>query len=173
MPTNQSVFRKYLNDVFVETGSFLGDGIQQALEAGFKNVISIELADKYFQHCQSRFENDQRVKIVKGDSGIVLLDVIRFINQPITFWLDGHHSCGDTALGKYWSPLLVELEQIGLHHVKNHTILIDDMRCWKAEFDKIKFGEVEIKKALLEINPKYAFRYEDGYEPNDILVAQL
>ena len=46
MPSKVENFKKYPNPVFVETGSLMGDGIQQALEAGFQKVISIELSEK-------------------------------------------------------------------------------------------------------------------------------
>lgn len=56
------------------------------------------------------------------------------INERITFWLDGYYSCCDTALGKYWSPLIQELEHIKNHSIKNHIILIDDMQYWTDEY---------------------------------------
>ena len=50
------------------------------------------------------------------------------ISEPITFWLDGHWSAGDTAQGDTNTPLLQELVEISNHHIKNHTILVDDIR---------------------------------------------
>ena len=41
MPSNTENFRKYPNEIFIETGSYMGDGVQQALDAGFKNVVTI------------------------------------------------------------------------------------------------------------------------------------
>lgn len=79
----------------------MGDGVQQALKAGFPEVISIGLSNKYFDITRKRFASDPRVRIVRGDSYKVLPDFKRSINKKITFWLDGHHSCGDTALGDY------------------------------------------------------------------------
>lgn len=173
MPSPSNIFQKYPNNYFVETGSGGGEGIQRAISAGFQKIISIELSEKYFNICKKKFESNENVEIVLGDSSIVLSSIILSINQPITFWLDGHHSCGDTALGKYWSPLMIELEQIGNHSSKNHTILIDDLRCWNVNNPVIRFGEKEIKESILKINEKYTFVYEDGHVPNDILVARV
>ena len=53
MPSKKEIFQKYINNYFIETGSYLGDGIQQAIDAGFKNIISIELSDKYFNICKN------------------------------------------------------------------------------------------------------------------------
>lgn len=50
------VFRKYPNDFFIETGSFIGDAINSAIITGFKNIISIELADKYYNIAKNRFK---------------------------------------------------------------------------------------------------------------------
>ena len=173
MPSKTENFGKYPNDLFIETGSFTGDGIQQALNAGFKNVISIELSDKYFEVSRSRFTNNPNVKIIKGDSFKILPDILKDINEPVTFWLDGHHSCVDTALGEHWAPLIQELNVIKEHSIKTHTILIDDMRCWEHPNPTHGFYKDDIFKKLLEINKDYNFTYEDGVQEKDILVAHL
>ena len=173
MPSNTENFRKYKNKYFIETGSFVGDGIQQALDAGFEKVISIELSDKYYELCKNRFINNSNVKIVKGDSYKVLPEILKDIDEPITFWLDGHHSCGDTALGDFWAPLMQELDVIKDHRIKSHTILIDDMRCWEEPNPVHGFYKEDIFNKLLEMNTDYKFTYEDGIQENDILVSFL
>jgi hypothetical protein len=173
MPSNIENFKKCPNNIFIETGSFLGDGIQQALDAGFSKVISIELSDKYFSICKNRFSNNSNVSIIKGDSFLVLPSIMENVNEQVTFWLDGHHSCGDTALGEHWAPLMQELDVIKNHIVKTHTIMIDDMRCWEEPNAVHGFYKEDIFKKLLEINSEYKFTYEDGLQENDILVAHI
>lgn len=173
MPSNRENFKKYLNNHFIETGSYLGDGIQQAIDSGYQNIVSIELADKYFDYCTKRFINNTNIKIIKGDSFKVLPSILNEIKEPITFWLDGHHSCGDTGLGKYWAPLMQELEVIKTHPVKTHTIMIDDMRCWELPNPVHGFYKDDIIKILLEINKDYIFTYENGLVENDILIAHV
>jgi len=172
MPSKKEIFKKYINNYFIETGSYLGDGIQQAIDAGFKKIISIELSDKYYNLCKNKFKNNLNVKIIHGDSFKILPTIISEINEPITFWLDGHYSCDDTALGEYWTPLIQELDEIKKHKIKNHTILIDDMRCWKEPNPVHGFCTLDIFNKLKEINNLYHFLYEDGIEQNDILVAK-
>ena len=46
MPSNVDNFKRFKNELFIETGSFYGEGIQQAIDAGFENIISIELSPK-------------------------------------------------------------------------------------------------------------------------------
>jgi RimJ/RimL family protein N-acetyltransferase len=169
--TRNNLFKKYLNPFFVETGSYIGDGIQEALDANFNEIYSIELSDKYFDISCERFRNNKKVHIIKGDSSILLYDLIKDINQNITFWLDGHCSEGDTAKGVYYTPLIQELDQIKKHQINTHTIIIDDMRLWDEKDDKIGFGKDKIIEKILEINPNYKIVYENGYADNDILVA--
>lgn len=177
MPSNTQIFNKYPNNIFIETGSYIGDGIQQALDAGFSKVISIELSEKYYKISKERFIDNPNVEVVLGDSYQVLPDVLKDINEPITFWLDGHNSGDDTGYGEFMVPLIQELDAIKEHIIKTHTILIDDMRLWPdvdAEQDEfIGFHKDDIFNKLFELNPEYKLSYEDGYEENDILVARV
>ena len=72
MPSTTENFKKHINNIFIETGSYLGDGIQEAINAGYKKIISIELSDKYHFISTNRFLNNRNVSVVKGDSFKVL-----------------------------------------------------------------------------------------------------
>lgn len=165
-------FKKYSNPVFVETGTYVGDGVQMALDAGFSSVYSIELSPQLYTRARQRFIDNPHVKIFQGDFETMLFHVIKDIHQPITFWLDGHYSGGPTTHGAKNTAVLEELEQIKRHPIKTHTILIDDMRCCETWwFDGI--SKQQIIDKVKEINPNYEISYEDGFAPNDILVAQI
>jgi hypothetical protein len=161
MPGSKLLFSKYMNPVFIETGSAFGDGIQQAKDAGFKTIYSIELHEEAFSSCKKRFSKDNNITIIRGDSSVALSPLLDKIVQPTTFWLDGHDE------DQY--PLLKELEAIKKHPIKTHTIIIDDLRM----FDENKHGLSLkiIKDKIIEINPHYEFILENGHIPNDILVA--
>lgn len=173
MPTQTNIFKNYPNNYFIETGSYIGNGIAQAIDAGFKHIISIELSYKYFVLCKNKFQNYSFVNIIHGDSCKILSNVISYIREPITFWLDGHYSSGDTAIGQYPSPLMQELDSISNHLIKNHTIIIDDMRCWQKSDPLYNFDTFDIIKKIYEINPKYKIEYVDGHEKSDILIAHI
>lgn len=173
MSSNTENFKKYKTDLFIETGSYVGDGIQQALDAGYKKVISIELSDKYFKESKDRFISEPRVTLVQGDSYKVLPEIMGRVDTKVTFWLDGHHSCGDTALGDYWAPLMQELDVIKDHKIKDHTIMIDDMRCWQEPNPVHGFFIDDIYEKLKEINPNYQIDFLYGSVENDILVAHI
>lgn len=170
MPIIDNLFEKYKNnDCFVESGSFLGDGIQKALDARFKKIVSIELSSIYYDHCVTRFKDNKNVNLYLGDSEDLLKNIISKINEPITFWLDGHNSGANTAFGKHESPLMQELNIIKKHPIRTHTIIIDDLRCWMKphyEFDKD-----DIESFLKTINNEYILTFENGFIENDILVA--
>jgi len=170
--TTVDVFKKHPNPVFIETGSYIGDGINMALMAGFSEVYSIELSPQLYNKCIIRFSGRNNVHIYQGDSTIVLKKLLPKINQRVTFWLDGHYSGPGTALGKTNSPILQELAIIASHPIKNHTILIDDVRLFgTVEFDFVDINE--IVDAIRKINPNYIFYFENGYVPNDVLVAKI
>ena len=184
---NLQIFKDYKNNnFFLETGAYYGVGIQQALDAGYENIVSIELSEHYYNLCKQKFQNNKNVNLVLGDSADVLALVLRNIDEPITFWLDGHYSCGNTAKGKYWSPLMQELDAISKHPCQTHTIIIDDMRCWNVNNPNHPFSWVQIEEKIKGINSNYIFTYlktKEEYYPTqhdwpegllgDILIASI
>jgi len=170
MPIINNLFEKYKNTkYFFESGTHIGDGVQKALDAGFEKIISVELGQNYYDHCVSRFKNNEYVNLYLGDTEDLMESLISKINEPITFWLDGHNSGYDTAWGKHESPLIQELEIIKKHHMNTHTLIIDDLRCW--EKPHYNFDKNDVIEFVLSINPNYEIIFEDGHVPNDILVA--
>lgn len=169
MPASTHLFKKYLNPVFIETGANLGDGIQAALESGFKEIYSIEIDPAFYQHCKDRFKDVPNVFVIQGDSGSQLIKLMKAINEPITFWLDAHH-VGGYRRGKEISPLLQEIAAIGSHHIKTHTLIIDDLRDWSIGWHG--FNTDVLKQNISLINSDYCFIFEDGLIPHDILVAK-
>jgi len=177
MSAPRGLFRKYPNHIFIETGSYKGDGIQQALDEGFNTIYSIELSKNLYKNCVDKFKENNNIHLILGDSGEMLDTLLTMIKESVTFWLDGHYSGGETALGSLNSPLLQELEAIKNHNVKNHTILIDDLRGWDKNIHGFDINNLMEK--IKEINPDYIFTFEDGYDYdlkitylNDILVAR-
>jgi hypothetical protein len=65
--TTSEVFAKYPNKYFVESGSFVGDGIQAAIDAGFKHIYSIELKQSFYENDCLRFAFYPFVKLFLGD----------------------------------------------------------------------------------------------------------
>ena len=176
MPASVELFKRYLNPAFIETGTYLGEGVKHALAAGFLTIRSVELSEKLFADNVRRFAQQPAVKIFQGSSEEQLWNMIEDVRQPMTLWLDAHYSAGITAKGSENSPILKELRIIGRHPIKTHTILIDDRRqVGTADFDFIT--EDQIKAAILAINPAYRITYDTGSHAdkmflNDIIVAR-
>lgn len=165
-------FAKFPNRVFVETGSSYGNGIDMALSVGFRSIYSIEVQRDLFQHCKERFANHPEVVLFHGYSEDLLYDIIKDIDEPITFWLDGHGHEDSPMLGRKYSPIMQELEAIKKHPIKTHTIMVDDVRLFGSLlFDHVPASDIVNK--VLEINPNYEISYELGYVSNDILVAKI
>jgi hypothetical protein len=171
MPATADNFRPYPNSVFIETGTWHGDGIQAALDAGFREVRSIELSPALHQQARTRFARRPEVKLWLGSSGEVLRDVIADVTEPATFWLDAHYSGGDSMLGPEACPVLLELAILAEHPVKTHTLLIDDVRCFGSTYSV----DVEsVRRAISAINPAYRMSFDRSGWPQlglDILVA--
>jgi len=165
-----SSFRKYNNNhYFVETGSGSGAGISFAIMAGFQEVRSVEAVNSSYALCCKKFDDVPIVKLWNGDSSKLLWEMIQDINEPITFWLDGHYH--KSIAGVNTSPLIHELKIIAKHPVKSHTIMIDDIRRVNVNPVAMNMTVPDIITHLREINPKYQFTFEDGFVKNDILVA--
>jgi SAM-dependent methyltransferase len=176
MPLMTQTIKPFNNKVFLETGCYEGCGIQTAIDAGYEKIISIDISEYYLELCREKFKNDKRVKLILGDSAEVLGDIIKSINEPIVFWLDGHYSGGDKPRGKYLSPLMQELDFISKHNIKTHTILIDDMWCWKEMNNEYHddFDVNMIVNKIYDINPNYTIDFVDGAcFKKDILLAHV
>ena len=169
-------FDEFKNYYFIETGTFSGDGLAKAIACGaFVEFRSIEYQESLYRDSMRRFFGKKNVFLRKGDSAKDLWDMIKDIDKPATFWLDAHIFPPRTDGGKN-CPLIEELEQIGRHPIKTHTILIDDMHCAGTEsFDYITKEDLIAK--LHEINPAYRIYYipggDAGEYPQNVMVAVI
>ncbi len=126
--------QKHNISILVETGSYLGDMIE-AQKRRFKQIFSIELGVDLHRNAVKRFKSNEHIKILLGDSGKILPNILSEINEPAIFWLDGHYSAGITAKGDKECPIYEELNAIFNSKKINHILLIDDARCFNGEGD--------------------------------------
>lgn len=140
----QNNIRKLQKDhgltTFVETGTFMGDMVE-AQRTYFKKLYSIELGKDLYNQAVARFNKYPHIKIIHGDSGVILNDLLREIHEPALFWLDGHYSAGITAKGDKNTPIMEELRTI-LSQKYDHVILIDDARLFIGEGDYPTIDEI-------------------------------
>lgn len=171
----RDAFLQFKNHYFVESGTYAGDGIKMALDAGFQEIFSIEILPQYYKNCITKFANYNNVHLILGDSVKIFPEILKKIDAPATFWLDAHFCSYDGKRQREGyiaktTSLEEELLAIRNHPIKEHTILIDDVRLFDtAHMERISLKKV--KDLLRSINPDYRIFFIDGSYPNDILVA--
>ena len=177
MPSRRG-FDKYRNPVLIESGSYNGDGIQDALTNGFDRVISFEVSASLHAACKRRFQGNPKVTLVHGSTNKCLPEYLQSIRDPITFWLDGHYShvpeC--SFVGKP-CPIIEELQVI-MSFSSGRTkdvILIDDRRLMRPSAvlsdGMFSVRESDVVEILRKINPNFQISYIDGHVKDDIIVA--
>jgi len=170
-----SHLKKYNNKIFVETGTFLGNGLQCALDADFQKCYTIEIHPYLFEKAKFRFKKEiknGRVVLYLGNSEKLLANIVDQLQQPATFWLDAHISSQYGEKLAKNCPILEELDTIKNHTIKTHTLLIDDVNCFsRPAHDRISLDTV--KNKILEINANYKFEMLDAALPKNILAAYI
>jgi len=107
-----------------------------AMRFFFSLLYSIELDPKLAENAKVQFRKESNINITEGDSSIQLPKLLSTLSEPALFWLDGHYSGANTALGDKQSPVMEELEAIALHkHRSKSIILIDDARLFNGTND--------------------------------------
>lgn len=151
--------------VFIETGTYYGDTVA-AVKDMYANVISIEVDETLYKKACQRFAADQNVRIVHGDCASELQAILATLKEPATFWLDGHYSGGETGKGVIEDPILISLNQIAAHPVREHVIFIDDARTFDGRENHPDISEV--LNGIKKIDVRYIIRVQ-----NDIIVATV
>lgn len=116
---------------WVETGTHYG-GTTAFLAAKAKHVYSIEAMPELAQAAVERFQSTPNVTIIQGLSEDSLPGILDGIQEPVSFWLDGHFSAGNTFQGLSDTPIREELAAIEPHlpSWSTVTVLVDDVRCF-------------------------------------------
>jgi len=177
LPPSYNLLSKYPNRYFIESGSYRGDAIQQAIDAGFQQIRSMDIDKENVVFCHHRFDlyhgGHPNVLVRQGDSSKDFYQLFGGVQEPITFWLDAHSQLFEDEMEMGCPfPLLKELEQISKHTVKNHTILIDDILVLTHP-DVTGWSRQTIEAALMNINPAYRFEYVANPVKNNLLIAAV
>lgn len=154
MSVVRSYLCKYNLKRFVETGTYLGDTLEYIAREGVV-CTSIELSEQLHAKAMERFAGFENVNLILGNSAQEMPKLLKGLEKPTLFWLDGHYSGGFTAKGEKDSPIMVELEAIYNHAVAGHVILIDDARCFDGTNDYPQLDEL-----LRRINKEGRYKSE-------------
>jgi hypothetical protein len=134
---------KYNSNVFVETGTWTGDGVNHASSFNFEKLFSIELVEELYLKAEQRFINNNKIKIFHNNSCDGLKYILEnFVKEDdkIIFWLDAHlpqfytKNIDDRydVNTKILIPLEEELKIIkNYKNISNDVFLIDDLRIYE------------------------------------------
>lgn len=151
--------KKYDIQTFIETGTYLGTMVN-ATKNIFPKIYTIELDKKLYERAKNKFKGISSIKVLFGDSALVLPNLLKEINKPALFWLDAHYSKGITSKGDKETPILEELTAILNHKIKNHVILIDDANAFTSKNDYP--AKNHLKKFILDKNPNLKFEVKQN-----------
>lgn len=114
---------------WVETGTYLGETSRYLARSG-SAVISLEPSPYYYALAKRKLRSFKNVKLINGSSETHFSGVINSLSGEVCFWLDGHHSGGQTFRGAMVSPVLKELEEISRARTRFSSIrvMVDDVR---------------------------------------------
>lgn len=133
--------RRFSLRVLCETGTYYGDMVA-ACRRSFERIYSIELDPRLHELVQRRFAGAGHIELLLGDSAEVLPRVLRRIDRPCLFWLDGKAMVGGVS-GPTKTPIRAELAAILDHPVAGHVVLIDDARLFVGRGDYPRLAEIE------------------------------
>lgn len=173
----EDILSSYRNNVFIETGTYLGGAIDLAIKLNFREIHSVDISRKYEISNKEKFKNYPFVNLHYGESFIILDKILENINDKVTFWLDAHYDIFSDVCGLYKCPLLQELNVIKNYTNNYHTILIDDIRMFKST-NEWNISLEDIIKNIKLINKNYKILFVDGkdddkFRKDDILIATL
>jgi len=123
----KSYGRRFGLQVFVETGTYLGDMVD-AIKWRFPEIYPIELGEDLHKNACLRFARYKHVRLLQGDSAKMLRELLPKLNRSPLIGLDPHFSGGSTVRGDGETPIVEELETIFNQKHIDPVILIDDAR---------------------------------------------
>lgn len=152
-------------DVFIETGTLMGEGIACALAAGWNRIVSIELSDEHKKRVDFMFGGMVelgKLEVIYEDCLQALPRVIESIgDNRATFWLDAHHEV----------TLYPSLDIIAKARRNDHVIMVDDLRIMGKEAPSVSIDE--LGRRLLSINDGYRLQRVMGCCPEDVMIASI
>jgi hypothetical protein len=142
----------------VETGTYYGEMVA-AVRNHFDRVYSVEYDPVLARQATRRFERDSRIRILEGDSAVVLPKLLTSLARPALFWLDAGY-WGWEQLKRDPERLSAEVEAILGHSVKGHVILMDDARMLNGHKGAPTFAEFQARVAARFPDRAIELRYD-------------
>jgi len=136
------IITEYNSKYFVETGTYMGYGVEYAAKYKFKEIYSIELMKDFYDTCCDKFKLDSRIKLYNGTSVEKLSEILQDNNLGATiFWLDAHLPKSHFGSGKQSNykkdkDILIPLEEeikiiVNGKDVSKDVFIIEDLRIYE------------------------------------------
>jgi hypothetical protein len=148
----------------VETGTYYGEMVA-AMKRNFDYIYSVEFVPELASRAQRMFAREPHIKILCGDSRVVMPEVLALLTGPALFWLDAGYYGWVGKVGDQ-QRLSAELEMI-LSHPFLHVILLDDARGLTGQDgipsvsdvkthieSKFPSRQVEVENDIMRITPR-------------------
>jgi len=152
---NQHNLARFKCNIFIETGTGKGTGLDYARLFPFEQIHTIEIIPELYEFSRKRISDDPRVVFHLGHSVEILDSLLQLADSTdrILFWIDAHFPGVDFGLGikKYVfddenMPLGKELEIIKKYRDGcNDSFIIDDLRFY--EDGNYQLGNIDIGKS--------------------------
>lgn len=147
----------YNCNVFVETGTGKGRGVDWALQYEFDKLYSIEIMVQLYDECVRKYINNTNLTLINDSSVNGLSKVLDEIDKDdnILFWLDAHFPGADFQLGNYdddyHESVKLPLEnEIRIIYEKRKgckdTFIIDDLQLFEEGDYELKWEQDFIDK---------------------------
>ncbi len=138
----QKYIKDFSTNLFVETGSGTGTGIEYAMKFPFHSIDSCEIDLEQADKLTKRYSHDKRVTIWPKESSRFLTEFLSKTSPafPILFFLDAHFPGADLGKAKFDAepnldirlPLEKELLIIDMFRPESKdVIIIDDVRIYE------------------------------------------
>jgi len=157
---------------FIETGTLEGK-TTMAMEPHFRILYTIEYSEKFHAIAKSNYHGNI-INFLQGDSSVVFETLLPQINEPTIFFLDGHHSGGETGKSAKDCPLVEEITHIRQLYTPEGIIIIDDYRLFGKHQDH-DWTDIT-KESLLEIlgdRVTDVYHLESEAAPDDRLIIHI
>lgn len=167
------LLKKYKENkrIFIETGTWQGDGILKGTSAGFETIYTCDIDPELVERAKIIYSQHPNLHVVNNYSHLFLEEIIPTIEEECLIFLDAHIMPGSSGWedsyrqielcgGSKECPLVKEIDAISKSRIKTHTILIDDYQCFGSwVFEGLQFKT--IRDMIMKINNNYKLSIEN------------
>ena len=145
------------SNTIIISGSHLCDSFKDLL-SDYIEVISIDSHFETYENCRSEY-SDYINNIYYNDNDKILLNTLKNINNQVIIALNRY----DDNITSSNIDVINELNAIAMHHIKNHVIMIDNIRNLNSNMTLF-----DIMNTIMKINTQYTFTLD-----KDVIIAYI